>query len=143
MADGNGNGGGGTSPGKPPQGGTTITTDSSGGARISLNLSGVIASIWGGVFGISAVAGYIEDVDWYRLMGWSYIIGFILSLMTFAFYWGIIWTLTDPERRPINGPVEITMIPGEDGEKEIKVLYYKELPVEGKEEEDTVPEGGY
>lgn len=122
-------------------GGTTIATDSSGGAEITLSLTGVLASIWGGIIGVTAmVAIYIEGSDWYHVLKMAYLTGFVLSLTVLLFFNGVLGTLTDPDRRPVNGPVQIDLVP-EDGGRRISVLYYKELPLDKEKEGPAQADG--
>lgn len=111
--------------------GTTISTDSSGGADIGLSLTGTLASVWGGIVGVAAVVSvYIDGSDWYYVLKMAYGTGFLLTVTALLFYYGVLSALSDPERRPINGPVEVDILPDGTGERRVSVLYYKELPVD-------------
>ena len=110
-------------------GGTTISTDSSGGADIGMSLTGMLASVWGGIVGVAAfVSVYAEGADWYHVLKMAYGTGLLLTITCLLFYYGTLGMLASPERRPINGPVQVDIVPGEDGLATTSVLYYKELP---------------
>jgi hypothetical protein len=97
----------------------------------------MLGSIWGGIVGVTAmVAVYTEGSDWYHVLRMAYGTGLFLTVTAFLFYYGVLGMLANPEKRPINGPVQVDMVPEEDGLKRTSILYYKEFPLD---KEDGLP----
>ena len=111
-------------------GGTTISTDSSGGADIGMSLTGMLGTVWGGIVGVTAfVSVFVEGSDWYHVLRMAYETGVLLTVTSCLFYYGTLGMLASPERRPINGPVQVDLVPDGDGLTTTSILYYKELLV--------------
>jgi hypothetical protein len=124
-------------------GGPAVLTDSTGDVNVGLSVTGVVASIWAGIFGITAVvAKYVEGTDWYQVLKMAYFTGFVLTVTAFLFYYGVLGMLSDPMKRPINGPVQYDTIPYGDGDQRVVVLYHRELPIDAEENRKGTVESG-
>jgi hypothetical protein len=59
----------------------------------------------------------------------AYGTGLLLTITCLLLFYGTLGMLASPERRPINGPVQVDIVPDGDGLTTTSILYYKELPV--------------